>query len=554
MKAYTNGKIYTVNENRDWAEAVVIDGNRIAYVGDNAGAAAFIEREQTEGRAAEVVDLEGKLMLPGLIDGHCHPVMGAFFKSGVVLNGIYTLEGMQEEIRKHIEAHPGKKYYHGKGFQEEYFIQNGIWPDKSMLDCICDDVPVFIYGTSGHVAWCNSCALEKAGITADTPDPHPGRSYFARDEEGNPTGYLVENMAASTVSDRVEVIDEEEVNASMLELSEEYAANGVTGLCDMGGLGEMLNYMKDGFLDFVKSGKLKQRFSGCGVMVNSIGEVDDGIALAKELCKRAADKKVDNDQCRFSFVKMFQDGTLEDLTAAISAPYLNIGTAPKSFFTDEEMIEAGKKIAEAGFDINVHCIGDMAAHGLVVMTQSLRDAGFNDTRVTDSHSTYIHKGDVPKFGKLGILANTTFVWHAAFEEEKGILPPELPPMYELKSVLKGGAKIGAGSDYPTDDFGLEPMKGLQMGCTRKMYREDLYPSAYELAPASEKLSMDDVITAYTISNAYQMRMEDKIGSIEVGKYADMIVLDQNVFEIPIEEVYRTRVCETIMNGETTYKG
>ena len=219
----------------------------------------------------------------------------------------------------------------------------------------------------------------------------------------------------------------------------------------------------------------------------------------------------------------------------------------------EEMIQAGLKIAEAGFDINVHCIGDMAAHGLVKMTEALRDAGYHDTRVTDSHSTYIYKGDVPKFGELGILANTTYVWHAAFEEEKDILSPELPPMYELKSVLNGGGKVGAGSDYPTDDFGFEPMKGFQMGCTRKMYRDDIMPSAYELAPASEKLSMDDIITSYTISNAYQMRMEDKIGSIEVGKYADLIVLDQNVFEIPIEDVYKTRVCETIMNGETTYK-
>ncbi len=544
MKAYTNGKIYTVNENRDWAQAVVIDGNQIVYVGDDAGAGEFIA-----GKQAEVIDLEGKLMLPGLIDGHCHPIMGALFKSGMVLNGLFTLDEMLAEIRRYIEAHPGRKYYHGKGFQEEYFIQNEITPDKSMLDSICDDAPVFIFGTSGHVAWCNSCALEKAGITADTPDPHPGRSYFARDAEGNPTGYVLENMATSMVNEKIEVIDQEDVECSLLELSGEYAANGVTSLCDMGGFGGMLDYMKNGLIELIESGALKQRLSGCGAMVNSIGEVDAGIALTRELNQRA-----NNDLCRFSFVKMFQDGTLEDLTAAISVPYLNIGTAPEPFFSEEEMIQVGLKIAEAGFDINVHCIGDMAAHGLVKMTEALRDAGYHDTRVTDSHSTYIYKGDVPKFGELGILANTTYVWHAAFEEEKDILSPELPPMYELKSVLNGGGKVGAGSDYPTDDFGFEPMKGFQMGCTRKMYRDDIMPSAYELAPASEKLSMDDIITSYTISNAYQMRMEDKIGSIEVGKYADMIVLDQNVFEIPIEEVYKTRVCETIMNGETTYKG
>ena len=543
VKAYVNGKIYTVNENRDWAQAVVTDGNRIVYVGDDAGAKAFIE-----GKQAEVIDLEGKLMLPGLIDGHCHPVMGAYFKSGIILNGLFTLEEMLAEVKRYIEAHPGKEYYSGKGFEEAYFVGNGIFPDKSMLDSVCSDTPVFLFGTSGHVGWCNSCALEKAGITAETPDPHPGVNYFARDAEGNPTGYIVENMATTMLTERIEVVDIEEIDRCMQEVSEQYAANGVTSVCDMGGIGGMVEYMQGGLIDLVERGGLKQRYNGCGCMVNSIGEVDAGIALTKEL-----NSKANNDLCRFSFVKMFQDGTLENQTAAISVPYVNLGTTPKAFFSDEEMTEAGLKIAEAGFDINCHCIGDVSSHALVKMTQALRDAGYNDTRVTNSHSTYIYKGDVPQFGKLGILANTTFVWHMAVEIAKEILSPELPPMYEMKSVLKGGGKVGAGSDYPVDDFGYEPIKGLQMGCTRKLYRDDLYPGAYELAPESEKLSMDDVVTAYTISNAYQMRMEDKIGSIEVGKYADMVIMDKNIFEIPIEEVYTTQVCETIMNGETTYK-
>ena len=541
-KVYFNGYIYTVDKDRTIASAVVIDGERIEYVGDD------MEAKAVGGGEAELIDLEGKMMLPGLIDGHCHTVMGAFLKSGIVLNGLYTLDEMLAEIKRYIEEHPDKEYYPGKGFEEVWFVENNILPDKSMLDGICDDTPIVIYGTSGHVAWCNSCALEKAGITKDTPDPFPGRSYFARDEEGNPTGYLLENMATTMVTDKVEVIDFEEVSRCMLEISEQYAANGITSICDMGGFGGMIDFMKNGLIELTRTGVLKQRFSGCGVMVNSLGEVDAGIALTRELNHLA-----NNDKCRYGFVKLFQDGTLEDMTAAISIPYLNTGISPETFFTDEEMVEAGMRIAKAGFDINSHCIGDKASHGLVVMTKALRDAGYDDIRVTNSHSTYICKDDIPQFGKLGILANTTFVWHASFKDEEGLLSHDLPPMYELKSVLDGGGKIGAGSDYPVDVFGYEPIKGLQMGCTRKMYRDDLVSGSYELAPASEKLSMDDVITAYTISNAYQMRMEDKIGSIEVGKYADLVILEQNVFEIPLEEVYKTCVCETIMNGETTYK-
>lgn len=542
MKAYINGKIYTVNENRDWAEAVVIDGSRIAYVGDTAGAEAFVA-----GKDTEIVDMDGKMMLPGFIDGHCHPVLGAFYKSGILLNGFFTLDEMLAEVKRYIEEHPGKEYYTGKGFEESWFIENEKEPDKSMLDGICDDVPVVILGTSGHVGWCNSCALEKAGITKDTPDPHPGRSYFARDEEGNPTGYLIEGIAVTMVTDKVEVIDFEEVSGNLMEISDDYASKGVTSICDMGGFGGMIDYMGTGLIDLVKKDHLKQRFNGCGIMVNSIGEVDDGIAITKELKSR-----MDSDKCRFTFVKMFQDGTLEDLTAAISRPYITTGTAPDTFFTDDEIIEAGFKVAESGFDINIHCIGDMASHGLVKMTKALRDAGNRDTRVTNSHSSYFYEGDVSEFGKLGILANTTYVWHAASELEEEVIPKDLPNSYEMKSVLNGGGRIGAGSDFPVDVFGNEPVKGLQMGCTRKMYREDVLPGSFELKPESEKLSMDDVITSYTISNAYQMRMEDKIGSIEVGKYADLVILDKNVFEIPLEEVYMTEVCETIMNGVTTY--
>ncbi len=543
MRAYINGKIYTVNENRDWAEAVVTDGNRIVYVGDDAGAEEFIR-----GKQAEVTDLEGRMMLPGMIDGHCHPVMGAFFKAGIILNGIHTLEEILAEIRRYIEAHPDKEYYSGKGFEEIHLMESGIVPDRFMLDSVCADTPIMIFGTSGHVAWCNSCALAKAGITADTPDPLPGRSYFARDAEGNPTGFIVENVATTMMTEKIEVIDEEEVARSMLDISADYAACGITSLCDMGGFGGMVEYMGKGLVELAESGRLKQRFNGCGTMVNSIDEVDAGIAMTRKLKSVA-----DSDLCRFSFVKLFQDGTLENMTAAISIPYLNLGTAPDTFFSDDEIIEAGLRIAEAGFDINVHCIGDMASHGLVKMTKAVRDAGYSDIRVTNSHSTFIYKGDVPEFGRLGILANTTFVWHEAHEVAAELLSPDLPQWYEMKSVLNGGGKVGAGSDYPVDDFGYEPVKGLQMGCTRKLYKDDLIPGTYELGPSSEKLSMDDVITAYTISNAYQMRMEDKIGSIEVGKYADLVILDRNVFEIPIEEVYQTRIVETIMNGKTTYK-
>lgn len=542
IKAYINGKVYTVNKNRDWAEAVVTDGPRIVYVGDNKGAEEFID-----GKDAEIRDLAGKLLLPGFIDGHCHPVMGAFFKSGILLNGLFTLDEMLEEISGYISEHPDKEYYSGKGFEEVWFVENETMPDRFMLDRVCPDKPIFLYGTSGHVCWCNSAALAKAGITAETPDPLPGRSFFARDEEGNPTGYLLETMAASMVTSRIEVIDTDEINSALTEISEDYAACGVTSICDMGGFGGMTDYMRSGLIEIVQNKGLKQRFNGCGVMVNSIGEIDEGIAVTKDL-----NSKINNDMCRFTFVKMFQDGTLEDMTAAISEPYLITGTAPETFFSDDELIEAGLKAAEAGFDINIHCIGDMASHGLVKMTEAIREAGHDETRIVNSHSTYLFKGDAEKFGKLGILANTTFVWHAAFEAAAGVLSPELPPMYEMKTVLNKGGRIGAGSDYPVDDFGSEPVKGLQMGCTRKMYRDDIYPGTFELEPESEKLSMDDVITAYTMSNAYQMRMEDKIGSIEVGKYADMVILDRNIFELPVEEVYMTKVCETIMNGETTY--
>ena len=225
-KIYINGNIFTVNENDDWAEAVAIRGNEIIYVGDNAGVQIF-RAENTE-----ICDLNGKMMLPGFIDGHCHPVMAAHYLCGVYLQVEWSIEECLEEIRRFVRENPDNQTYFGIGYAEWIFDETG--PKKELLDDICADKPMMILGSSAHEAWVNTKALEIAGITKETPDPIPGFHYFHRDAQGNPTGHLLEISTQSMIMDKVDFFDDRKIEGVIKENSDGYASMGVTSTCDMG--------------------------------------------------------------------------------------------------------------------------------------------------------------------------------------------------------------------------------------------------------------------------------------------------------------------------------
>lgn len=536
-RIFKNGKIYTMKERGDWAEAVVTEENKIIYVGDNAGAEPYL----TEG--AELTELNGRMMLPGFIDGHCHPVMAAHYLCGMYLEIEWDPERCLSEIQKYVEEHPDHDTYFGIGYAEWIFDENG--PKKDWLDEICADKPMMILGSSAHEAWVNSKALELAGITKDTLDPIPGFHYFHRDQEGHPTGHLLELGTQSMILDKIRFFDPETIEEMLSKASSEYAAMGVTATCDMGSPEYSMDVYFNMVPALIEKGVYKQRFVGCGRMVAEISDID--IVFPRLLQQK---EDYNTDLFRINFLKIINDGTLETRSAALSEPYNEDGSMVYPLLTREEIADLGVRAAKAGLHINVHGIGDEAISGTLAMAKAVREAGYDDCRITNSHCDLVKDQELELFGKYNVIANTTCVWHYGNPDMEKVIGDRQNHTFRLKSMINGGCRMGQGSDFPVDEYGREPLKGIEMGCLRQLFG---HPELPVLRPYEERLSVEDGIASYTMNNAYQMHMEDRLGSIEVGKYADLVILEKNLLDIPVSEIHKVKICETIMNGETTFK-
>ncbi|MCQ2545394.1 MAG: amidohydrolase [Clostridia bacterium] len=538
-KIYKGGFIYTAAKGALTVEAVAIAGNRIIFAGNLSDAEDLCDEN------TEICDLEGKMMLPGFIDGHCHIVGSANYMSGIYFDIEWSLEECLEEIKRYIAENPDKENIFGLGYAEWLFDETG--PKKEMLDEVCPDKPILLMSSSGHEGWTNTLTLEKCGISRDTPDPVPGLHFFRRDEKGNPTGHLVEAKSVGKVLTSIDFVDEDIVQQIAFIHSEEYAAMGVTAVADMG----TFNGFEVPYLNLLGSlqetKKYRQRFLGCGCFVDDPDDVDLRIKQVTE-----GKKLFDNDRFRIGFLKILNDGTMETRTAAISEPYLEDGQVIEPLLDDMAAAEAGLKAAAAGLDINMHAIGDLAIHAGLKMAKAVREAGYDEDkcRITISHSQYIADRDIEKFAEYGVLANTTGVWIYDNPEMDPIIGHINWESFRLRSVIDSGAKVVFGSDFPVDEYGREPLKSIQMAVTRRMYDD---PNAVTCPPEYEGITVKEAIDGFTIHNAYQMHMENKIGSIEAGKYADFVILEKNIMTVPADEIWKVKICETIMDGVTTYK-
>lgn len=212
--------------------------------------------------------------------------------------------------------------------------------------------------------------------------------------------------------------------------------------------------------------------------------------------------------------------------------------------------KSAREAAKEGFDIHIHAIGDKAIHGTLMAAKAIREAGYHDTRITNAHTDYVKPCDNRLFGKYNVIANTTCVWHYGIPEMTKVIGERANRTFRIQSLIKEGARMSLGSDKPVDEFGAEPVRGIQMGVTRQMYND---PQAPVLLPEEEKLSVQQCLEGYTINAAYEMHMDDKLGSIEAGKYADLTVLEKDLFEVPVSDLYKTKTVLTMKGGSITYK-
>jgi hypothetical protein len=530
---YRNGRVYTVDANTSWAEAVAVTGGRISYVGTNDGALAHT------GSNTAVVDLGGRLMLPAFQDVHIHPISGGVEASACDLNGLPGLAAYRSAIGEYAAANPDVPWILGGGWSMAVFGPGGS-PSRTILDELVPDRPVFLSSSDGHSGWANSRALEIAGVTRDTPDPVDG--IIDRDPAtGEPVGSLQEG-AMSLVSQHIPEMSLEDRIAGLRYAQDMLHRYGITSITDAGVREDALQ----AYAEMDRRGELKMR------VVTSLWwdrdrreeQIEDFIRLRSQYTKG---------NINASTVKIMQDGVLENYTAVMLEPYLvPSGTKGIPMVEPEFLKRAVTLLDAADFQVHFHAIGDGAIRqSLDAVEEALLENGQRGNRHHLSHIQVIHPDDVPRFAELDAIANFQPYWANADEYVLELNLPFIGEertswMYPIKSVMNTGGMIAFGSDWSVST--ANPFHQMEVAITRLSATDGDYP---EFTP-EERIDLAAAIAAFTINAAFVNQQEDTTGSIETGKFADLIVLDQNLFDIESKSISDTEVSLTLFGGEAVY--
>ncbi|OBB38798.1 twin-arginine translocation pathway signal protein [Mycobacterium sp. 852002-51961_SCH5331710] len=541
---FRNGPIYTVAGPQPWAQAVAVRGNTIAHVGDEAGAMALV------GPDTRVIDLQGRLLMPGFVEGHIHPFLGAFLTSGVDLQ-LPTGADALAAIERYAKEHPTGPV-RGFGWRVDMFGPDG--PDRADLDRVLPDRPGFFFAIDGHSLWANSKALEIAGVHRDTPDPIPGFSYYMRDHNGDPTGYVLEVNAVLGLVDAIEPISPETMGRLLETWLPKASAAGITSVFDAGvpPIGEDQGALIGLYTDIEKRGALPFRVVA-SYSVRS-APVDDAVQKLTDIRDRFA-----TDLVRADVVKIVGDGTQGGYTAWLLEPYADkpesSGGSP---FTEQQWHELIGRVDAAGFDVHVHACGERTARvALDAIERAVAANPPRDRRHAVAHLVYVEDPDSRRFGELGVVAQFSANWMSADPDTMQNMAarygsPRKDMMYRPQDVLKSGGRISLGTDWPAAGYfsTYKPLDSIQIGVTRALIGE---PDAPVLAPADQRLTVAEAVHANTLGAAYQLRMDDKVGSLEVGKLADLVVLSENIFDVDPHDIHRADVTLTMMNGQIRHE-
>lgn len=542
---FRNGPIYTVTGDNPWAATgLAVSGEKISFVGDEAGAMALA------GPNTEVVDLQGGLLMPGFVEAHCHPFVGSFLDAGVNLQVADQREALAA-IQLFARDHP-EGVVRGFGWRMDMFGPEG--PTKAALDEIVPDRPVILYAIDAHSLWVNTTTLETAKITRDHPDPVPGFSYYTRASNGEPTGFVMETPAIIEILNRVDPVTPDSLGEMLRAWCPKASAAGITSLFDAGvpPLGGGQTEMLLQYTKLETQGALPFRVAAC-LLVPS-GPALDAVARLTELSKQ-----ISTDQVTVATLKMLGDGTPGGYTSWLIDPYADkpdsVGQSP---FTLDEWQRLIVEADKAGYDVHVHACGERATRvALDCFEKAMADNPPRDRRNTITHLVYVEDVDNPRFGKLGVTAQFSGNWMSAdpdtlITDMERYGSPRGDKLYRPKEVLKTGGRISFGSDWPAAGYysTYKPLEAIEVSVTRQLIGK---PDAPVLSPVDQRLTVAEAVHASTMGGAYQLRMDDRVGSLEIGKLADLIVLDSNIFEVAPHAIHSARVTMTLMNGRVTHQ-
>ncbi len=535
-RVFVNARVYTVDEHRSRAEAVAVRDGRIVHVGSND------EVRRLAGSETEVTDLGGAMLLPGFHDSHIHILNGVATKDDCDLLRLESQAEIEARLRE-CQALPGygpDRWVLGGGWSE------WLWPDanagKAQLDAHFPDRPVYLESSFGHAAWVNSRALALAGVTKATADPPNG--VIERDAAGEPSG---------TLRDAAMLLVKRGLPAATPEQSRESVRAGID-LAHSVGITAVIEPGLDATLiapviALADSGELDLRARASLSPINwQPGAFDDGVFAFLEGRERWRRPNLDVDS-----VKIYMDGVIEYGTGALLEPYVKQvhGTGTR-FYTQEQVDRYFTRFDAMGLAIHVHATGDAAIRRALDGFAAMRKAnGLSDNRHHIVHLQLIDDADRPRFAALGVTATFQPLWAypdpAALELDIPMIGEQrTQAMYPIGSLPKSGARVAGGSDYFVTD--LNPLHAIEAAVTR----QDPYTNDGPVLNADERVDLDTMLAAYTINGAWLMGLEKEQGSIEVGKRADFVVLDRDLFAGPASAINEAKVLLTVFDGRTVY--
>lgn len=547
---FQNGLIHTVNAAQPRAEVVAVRADRIVYVGDKAGANTW------QGPNTRVVDLKGRMLLPGFVDGHNHLIALAVTKLGLNLRDIVGKDKILDAIRQYIATQPPGAPLRGYGWTGGVSFGSEHFPRREWLDDLTGDRPMFLWNADIHESWFNTAAMKLAGLDKSSPDPEPGKQYFKRDPDGTPTGVAIEG-ASMAVAIATGVFSKETIRESQRLTIDPAPSWGLTAYMDAGVLaGHSSGGTEALWRDIIERdnrGELPIRIVGT---VWTRAEKDDPEAIAAELTEW--NKKLRSPHVQISVCKMWTDGTAMAGTALLLDPLENQPGNKGSITLSPAHIKAQiEAVHRAGFDMHIHADADGSARIVLDAIEDVQKRlGQQGRRHTICHLSLAHPDDVKRFKPLNIIANGTPAWATNYD---GVYVEEYRKLFGEKRVeervyaygdlVRSGATVTFGADLGGVDIDeCPPLFQLEATITRQRpgFRDDP-----PMVPR-QRISVEEAIRCFTINGAYQVRLEDQIGSIEVGKQADLIVLGANLFEVDPHDIHKVPVLLTLMDGKARH--
>lgn len=559
-KVYRNAKVYSValDGTETHAEALAIKDGKFAYVGDETGATEWI------GDATEVIDCKGKSVIPGLGDAHLHHAQatlkyGTCSFSDIIPNPeTDTPDGVvkqiQEKLKAYAEEHKNAPVIRGFGWDRMWFagvLQGIVRPfTRHDVDAVIPDKPVVLTSFCGHLVLLNTKALEAAGVTKDTDDHH---GLIVKEADGTPSGYISEPAIFRPIIYSIPNYDftPEEYHDCLKKAFNDLNASGYTLLCDC----QQVESSYAVLSEMARNGEFTARVSG----VHNVNDATRESDLEKAIANRT---KFDVDELfMVDTVKYFADGSL-----AMIEPYTERasdkepGTREPLLWDEEHLKESMALANKEGFNIHTHAMGSYAIRRVIDCYENAQQLYPNPKiRNIIAHCTFIEPEDRVRMGKSHIIASNQPGWFSDNPTEEPVMvawwgEDVVRQTYPSKSLISNGVVCAYGSDFPVNAaYGLA---GIQVAMTRRHVKLDPTYELFKDLPAAlpnECVSLKEALQAHTIHVAYQAHLEKVTGSIEVGKSAELVVLDSNIETTPADQIQDIKVLETVFKGKTVFK-